>query len=381
IHLVLPAARLVQIAGRTGASARAQADGEGVAPPRSGRHCARSKSRSLHCPSPSISRWYFEGSVPGRGDGGCGFSGPRLYARWATPPRRAEKAAMSEKGPEGCSGYAAARDLRQRRVSDLADHRLAAIEQFGLGSGRRRCGHFGRAVHRIAALGRGERHTVALERTVDHRRAPSDRWRSGGRGNFKTNEENHDGENRAAAADEISRITPHGLLPTIPVLISRVNPRLGSSAALRFVQSAAEADCYSRLRHWQKTCFPAGPGAASKPRQAWRRSRRGVGGNARHRPLAVPIPASLLAFRGIARDQSTRRALSGAAGRPFPPPPARPVSSGVVDTKVGYAPVFFGTARSVPVRTSEPLLARWVLRLDIPATGTKQTERDRGAKR
>src|SRR5262249_43833942 len=58
------------------------------------RHCARSKSRSLHCSSSSISRWYFEGSVPRRGDGGCGggFSSPRLYARWATaPPRRAEK--------------------------------------------------------------------------------------------------------------------------------------------------------------------------------------------------------------------------------------------------------------------------------------------------
>src|SRR5262245_38487651 len=103
-----------------------------------------------------------------------------------------KKAAMSEKGPGGCSGYAAARDLRQRRVSDRADHRLAAIEQFGLGSGRRRGGHFGRTVHRIAALGRSERHTVALERTVDHRRAPSDRRRSGGGGNFKTNEENRD---------------------------------------------------------------------------------------------------------------------------------------------------------------------------------------------
>src|SRR5262249_53520857 len=149
---------------------------------------------------------------------------------------------MYEKGPAGCSGYAAARDLRQRRVSDRADHRLAAIEQFGLGSGRRRGGHFGRTVHRIAALGRSERHTVALERTVDHRRAPRDRRRSGGGGNFKTNEEKRQGKTRAAAADEISRITPHGFLPTIPVLISRVTPRLGSSAALRFVQSAAEAD-------------------------------------------------------------------------------------------------------------------------------------------
>src|SRR4029453_13475507 len=121
------------------------------------------------------------------------FSSPRLYARWATaPPRRAEKAAMSEKGPEGYSGYAAARDLRQRRVSDRADHRLPAHAQFGRGSGRRR------AVHRIAALGRNERHTVALERPVDQRRAPSDRRRSGGRGNFKTNEENRDGENGAA---------------------------------------------------------------------------------------------------------------------------------------------------------------------------------------
>src|SRR5262249_59194899 len=112
----------------------------------------------------------------------------------------------------------------------------------GVGGGSWWWGQFGRTVRRIGALGRNQRHTVALERTVDHRRAPSDRRRSGGGRNFKTNEENRDGESRAAAADEISRITPHGLLPTIPVPISRVNPRLGSSAALRFVQSAAEAD-------------------------------------------------------------------------------------------------------------------------------------------
>jgi hypothetical protein len=36
IHLVLPAALLVQIAGRQQSSARAQADGERVAPSRSG---------------------------------------------------------------------------------------------------------------------------------------------------------------------------------------------------------------------------------------------------------------------------------------------------------------------------------------------------------
>src|SRR5262249_29836513 len=80
---------------------------------------------------------------------------------------------------------------------------------------------------------------------------------------------------------------------------------------------------------------------------------------------AVPIPASLLAFRGIARNQSTRHALSGVAGRPFPPPRARPASYGVVDTKVGYAPVFFGTARSWP----GPRVGTFV-----GALGTKQTE-------
>src|SRR5262249_61343021 len=52
------------------------------------------KVRGVRGPAPCIRRWYFEGSVPGRGDGGCGggFSGPRLYAPSATaPPRRAEK--------------------------------------------------------------------------------------------------------------------------------------------------------------------------------------------------------------------------------------------------------------------------------------------------
>src|SRR5262249_39720941 len=101
----------------------------------------------------------------------------------------------------------------------------------------RRDGDFSRTVHRIAALGRGERDTVALEGPVHHRRGPSDRRRSGGGGDFQTNEEGRDGENCAAAADEISRMTPHGLLPTIPVLISRGNPLIGSCPALRFLQS------------------------------------------------------------------------------------------------------------------------------------------------
>jgi hypothetical protein len=56
-------------------------------------------------------------------------------------------------GPAVRLGHAAARDLRQGRVSDRADHRLASIEQFGLGGGRRRDLDFRRPVHRIAALG------------------------------------------------------------------------------------------------------------------------------------------------------------------------------------------------------------------------------------
>src|SRR5262249_3855226 len=362
-----------------------QADGERVAPARSGRHCARSKSRSLHCPSPSISRWYFEGSVPGRGNGAVrAGSRAHAYMRGGQRRRRAGRKklrCLRKKGPAGYSGYAAARDLRQRRGSDRADHRLAAIEQFGLGSGRRRGGHFGRTVHRIAALGRNERHTVALERPVDHRRAPSDRRRSGGGGNFKTNEENRDGEDRAAAADEISRITPHGLLPTIPVLISRVNPRLGSSAALRFVQSAARrTSAAANILAEKGFLRRAGRGfkAAASPGAG---SRQGVGGNAGIAALAVPIPASL-AFRGIARNQSTRHALSGVAGRPFPPPRARPVSLGRSRHKRSATPPSFSERHGVgPHRASELLLVRWVLRLDIPATGTKQTERNRGAKR
>jgi len=110
---------------------------------------------------------------------------------------------MLEEGTRASLGHAAARDLRQWRVSDCADHRLASIEQPGLGSGRRRDDGFCRTVHRIAALGRGERHTVALEGSVHHRRGPSDRRRRRGGGDFQTNEEGRDGQNRAAAADEL----------------------------------------------------------------------------------------------------------------------------------------------------------------------------------
>src|SRR6266508_3400036 len=146
---------------------------------------------------------------------------------------------------------AAARDLRQWRLSDRADHGLAAVEQFGLGSRCRRS--LGRAVHCVAALARSERQAVALERAVDHRHAAGERRRSGaGGGKFKTNEEGRDGKDCAAAADEVSRITPHGLLPTIPVLISRVNPRLGSCVALRFAQ-ARPWRASPNIRLWAKT--------------------------------------------------------------------------------------------------------------------------------
>src|SRR5262249_13689733 len=47
-------------------SRRKRAGGEPIAV-RSGRHYAASKSRSLHHPSSSISRWYFEGSARRRG--------------------------------------------------------------------------------------------------------------------------------------------------------------------------------------------------------------------------------------------------------------------------------------------------------------------------
>src|SRR5215468_10032233 len=214
-----------------------------LSPSRSGRPCVASKSRSLHDPSSSISRWYFQGSAVRRGATG---SGPRATKRPSAAParRRAENGGKERcwrRKPALGLGHAAARNLRQWRVSDCADHWLASIEQPGLGGGRRRDDDFSRTVHRIAALGRGERHTVALEGPVHHRRGPSKRRRSGGGGDFQANEEGRDGQSRAAAPDEISRKTPHGLLPTIPVFISRGNPRIGSCAALRFLQSRARA--------------------------------------------------------------------------------------------------------------------------------------------
>src|SRR5262249_4021337 len=159
--------------------------------------------------------------------------------RWRNGAEHGGKERSCRRGAALGLGDAAARDLRQWRMSDCADHRLASIEQFGLGGGRRRNGHFGRAVDRIAALGRGERHTVTLEGKGHPPRPPRNRRRRRGGGDFKTNEEGRNGENDAAAADEISRITPHGLLPTIPVLISRGNPRIGSCVTLRFLQGRA----------------------------------------------------------------------------------------------------------------------------------------------
>lgn len=134
-----------------GANARAA----NLSPSRSGRPCVASKSRSLHHPSSSISRWYFEGSALRRGTtgGAAAWLSVDLRRLPNGAPNTAERREVREEDPAVDLGHAAARDLRQWRVPDCADHRLASIEQSGLGSGRRRDGDFSRTVHRIAALG------------------------------------------------------------------------------------------------------------------------------------------------------------------------------------------------------------------------------------
>src|SRR5262245_44469921 len=128
--------------------------------------------------------------------------------------------------------------------------------------------------------------------------------------------------------------------------------------------------------------FSAELDAALKPRRAL--------ALARGRALAA-TPASLRwpfqfprLWRFGGSRGTNRRAThcSGVAGRPFPPPRARPVSLGRSRHKRSATPPSFSERHGVgPHRASELLLVRWVLRLDIPATGTKQTERNRGAKR
>src|SRR6185436_19939669 len=104
--------------------------------------------------------------------------------------------------------------LRERRLADCADHRLAAIEQARLGGGGGRRGvRFNGAFDRVAALHRDQRQTVALQRPLHHWGGRTHR-RGGCRGrDFEADKKARDGENRATATGEISRMTAHGRLP------------------------------------------------------------------------------------------------------------------------------------------------------------------------
>src|SRR4051794_32740048 len=76
------------------------------------------------------------------------------------------------------------------------------------------------------------------------------------------------------------------------------------------------------------------------------------------RPTGVPVGQSKLGWGpvggGNAQEPMGLPCIVMAAGRPFPPPRARPVFSGVVDF-VGYAPVFSAATTGVysPQRGAE----------------------------
>src|SRR5262249_15197560 len=151
------------------------------------------------------------------------------------------------------------------------------------------------------------------------RHAARKRRRSGaGGGKLKTKEEGRDRKQCPAAADEVSRITPHGLLPTIPVLISRVNPREGSRTASGDSRGARGGRRGALLQPLEKKDdFPVGDGRAAREALSPQQFPRGE---------APTISKARRPQRSRDGQEPIRASCVGrAAGRPFPPPRARPV--------------------------------------------------------
>src|SRR5262249_9943476 len=172
------------------------------------------------------------------------------------------------------------------------------------------------------------------------RHAARKRRRSGaGGGKLKTKEEGRDRKQCPAAADEVSRITPHGLLPTIPVLISRVNPREGSRTASGDSRGARGGRRGALLNPLRKRMIFRWAGAEQLARRF------------RHSNFPAARRSTISKARRPQRSRDGQEPIRAscvgrAAGRPFPPPRARPVIEGVVDRLGRLRPrLFLGRLR------------------------------------
>jgi hypothetical protein len=141
----------------------------------------------------------------------------------------------------------------------------------------------------------------------------------------------------------------HWKAPTIPMPISRVSGGIGSCAPERF---------------WRTRRVQTGGGAnwlIENELCRARRARSGAGGGRvggvktrRFRVAGVRVGQSTLGLEcsgapvpgAECQEPKGLPCIVVAAGRPFPPPRARPVISGVVDI-VGYAPVFSGASTGI----------------------------------
>lgn len=129
-----------------------------------------------------------------------------------------------------------------------------------------------------------------------------------------------------------------------------------------------------QLTLWRQRRFLRGAGQVPAPTGT---SVGAVCGGVQPRPRSsleyssrASCPAAVIwGFAGFPRNQPMRRALSGVAGRPFPPPRARPVCQGVVGPRGRLRPRLFQQRHGISA--AELLLSRRVFRLDIPADRTK----------
>jgi hypothetical protein len=133
--------------------------------------------------------------------------------------------------------------------------------------------------------------------------------------------------------------------PTIPMPISRVSSGIGSCAPQRFWRTRRVQT--GGLANWlikNGLCRARPPRSRADGGRSGRlqtgASGRGCPGGTKQAWVGAPL------WGAECQEPTGLPCIVLAAGRPFPPPRARPVISGVVDL-VGYAPVFSAASTGV----------------------------------
>lgn len=275
--------------------------------PRDRQSCAGTPS-----PVPPVVRRRAQALVPGpTAMTPPGARGPAAFAH------RDASSELSGRSPCGGRGEAAPDNLARPGIVDRADARLAAFQRL-------------RLRYRRDARAQSRREAIAFERAVDEHAVDSGRLNARARDrrlHFEGDDERYHGQ--AGARDYILRWTAHQSVlscPTpprpMPTRTSR-NKRAHAGAVPRGTSLAQQSGNRLPPRRSVGSCAPT----------------RARNNSAR--------PSYLGRIRPGRQEPNGAPRISHAAGRPLPPPRARPASLGVVGIAVGYALGFLRRARKV----------------------------------